>query len=174
MTGFPIPGFLQRGTLSCVLVLSLVLAVTPVMPAVAAPATWWVSPSGNDVTGTGTRSAPYRTITEALTHGVDGDAIKVLPGVYDAAAGEVFPLVLPTGVDLIGIGPASRRFSVMGRTASSRSPARVSLKSAVWRSPTVVPLEASCGAAASSCSATTRPTASSSKTAGSTTVRRYG
>ncbi len=105
MTGFPIPGFLQRGTLSCVLVLSLVLAVTPVMPAVAAPATWWVSPSGNDVTGTGTRSAPYRTITEALTHGVDGDAIKVLPGVYDAAAGEVFPLVLPTGVDLIGIGP---------------------------------------------------------------------
>jgi hypothetical protein len=96
---------IQLGALSCALVLSLLLAMMPVMPAVGASASWWVSPTGSDATGTGARTAPYRTITEALTHGADGDAVRVLPGVYNAAAGEVFPLVIPAGVDLIGVGP---------------------------------------------------------------------
>jgi len=117
MAGYSRSGSIRLRTLSCALALTLVLAVMPVMPAVGAPADWWVSPTGNDLTGTGARTAPYRTITEALMHAVDGDAVKVLPGVYNVAAGEAFPLVLPTGVDLVGIGPGKPK--IYGDTLDS-------------------------------------------------------
>ena len=117
MAGYSRFGSTRIGALSCMVALSLVLSMVPVIPAVGAPADWWVSPIGSDLTGTGAHSAPYRTITEALTHAVDGDAVKVLPGVYNVAAGEVFPLTLPTGVDLIGIGPGKPK--ILGDTLDS-------------------------------------------------------
>lgn len=57
---------------------------------------------GNDATGTGTCAAPFRTITRAMTDRVPGDVVRVAPGTYNAALGEVFPIMLPAGVHLVG------------------------------------------------------------------------
>jgi putative cell wall-binding protein len=83
----------------------LLTAVLPFAPAVAAGATVWVGPSGDDITGTGTRANPYRSITEGLDHVTAGDTLNVLPGTYSAGSGESFPLSPPDGVWVRGIGP---------------------------------------------------------------------
>lgn len=105
MAGFSCSRLPRLKALACAFCVSLVVVMVPVVPAGGAPSVWWVGPGGSDLSGTGSHSAPYRTITQAFTHAVDGDAVKVLPGVYNAMAGETFPLVVPTGVDLIGVGP---------------------------------------------------------------------
>ncbi len=60
---------------------------------------------GSNVTGDGTRSNPWRTITYALNR-VVGDVITVhvASGVYDAALGEGFPLTMKPGASLLGEG----------------------------------------------------------------------
>ena len=62
----------------------------------------FVSAKGDDVSGDGSSSAPFRTITRALRE-VDGNAatqvtIRLAMGTYDAGAGESFPLRLPPGL----------------------------------------------------------------------------
>jgi hypothetical protein len=53
-------------------------------------------------TNPGTQAAPFRTITRAIASVAAGQTIQVAPGVYDAALGETFPLLLPAGVSLLG------------------------------------------------------------------------
>ncbi len=96
---------ISRRLLTSGLALTLVTALLPAAPAGGATSTWWVAPTGNDATGTGAKTAPFRTITEALTHAVSGDAVKVLPGIYDTAAGESFPLSISGNIDILGVGP---------------------------------------------------------------------
>ena len=50
----------------------------------------------------GTRVAPYKTITTALTFAVAGQTVCVAPGIYDTSLMEAFPVVVPQGVRLIG------------------------------------------------------------------------
>ena len=57
--------------------------------------------TGNDINA-GTAAAPFKTITQALSVAVAGDTIQVAPGDYDVANGEVFPLVMPDSVALVG------------------------------------------------------------------------
>jgi parallel beta-helix repeat protein len=57
--------------------------------------------SGND-SGPGIPGVPYRTLTHALSVAVSGNIVHVMPGTYNSAGGEVFPLPLPDGVMLIG------------------------------------------------------------------------
>ncbi|WP_078130208.1 LIC10774 family surface protein [Leptospira alexanderi] len=59
--------------------------------------------SGND-SNAGTKSAPYRTITKALSASkADGTkVILVAPGTYDTSIGETFPMYIPDGVNLYG------------------------------------------------------------------------
>jgi putative cell wall-binding protein len=83
----------------------MIALLVPVVPAGAAPLAVWVSPVGSDSTGTGAETAPYRTITRALDDTTNGDTIYALPGTYDVAAGETFPLDLSDGESVIGIGP---------------------------------------------------------------------
>ena len=59
------------------------------------------SVSGNDGNA-GTSSAPYKTITFALAAAGPNKTIRVRPGAYNAANGEVFPLVLQANQILIG------------------------------------------------------------------------
>jgi hypothetical protein len=56
---------------------------------------------GNDAGG-GNCASPYKTITRAVANAQSGDVIWVAPGTYDAALGEVFPIMLPAGVTLLG------------------------------------------------------------------------
>ena len=57
--------------------------------------------NGNNL-GPGTSDAPFKTITHALSVAGLNKTIRVSPGTYDAALGEVFPLVLQSGQILIG------------------------------------------------------------------------
>lgn len=45
-------------------------------------ATWWVSPDGDDASGTGSESAPFRTVAHAAAAAASGDTVRVLPGAY--------------------------------------------------------------------------------------------
>lgn len=58
--------------------------------------------TGSNATATGTCIAPYQTIYEAVSASQAGDVIWVAPGRYDEALGEVFPLMIPTDVTLVG------------------------------------------------------------------------
>jgi uncharacterized repeat protein (TIGR01451 family) len=67
--------------------------------------TVYVDPSnGNDATGTGSLSAPWRSIRRALQAVVTGDTINALAGTYSTATGETFPINFPPGVKLVGAG----------------------------------------------------------------------
>ena len=68
----------------------------------------YVSGVGSDANDGKTVGAPFRTLTKALSMAEDGNAIHVAAGLYDAAAGETFPLVANgiAGLCLVGDGPA--------------------------------------------------------------------
>jgi len=66
----------------------------------------YVSGAGIDAPGGGTESAPYRTLTYALANRGGEAVIRAAAGLYDASAGEVFPITVPAGVSIIGtMGP---------------------------------------------------------------------
>jgi parallel beta-helix repeat protein len=59
------------------------------------------STTGND-TNTGSQTSPFKTITRALQQATDGTSIQLAAGTYNAASGETFPLVVSSGVTVIG------------------------------------------------------------------------
>jgi len=60
------------------------------------------SDAGAD-TNPGTQALPFKTITHAMTVATSGSTVQVEPGIYDTLNnGETFPIVVPTGVLLIG------------------------------------------------------------------------
>ena len=66
----------KRLVLMGLLVLALILFPFPV-PAFA-QSTYYVSPDGNDTTGSGTQGSPWRTISHAVSEVSSGDIIKVM------------------------------------------------------------------------------------------------
>ncbi len=65
-------------------------------------ATLYVNPvTGND-TNAGSRLASFKSLTRALKASKAGMIIQLAPGTYSTANGEVFPLVIPTGVMVVG------------------------------------------------------------------------
>ena len=63
----------------------------------------FVNPNiGNDKTGNGSESAPWKTITQALQVAQPNTVIMLSPGTYSAETGEVFPLMLKPGVSIQG------------------------------------------------------------------------
>ncbi|WP_017318461.1 DUF1565 domain-containing protein [Mastigocladopsis repens] len=69
---------------------------------VVATLTVYVNPAiGNDANA-GTRLNPYKTISRALKDITTPKMILLAPGVYSTASGEVFPLVIPPGVSVVG------------------------------------------------------------------------
>ncbi len=63
--------------------------------------TLFVAPGGDD-SASGSEAQPYKTITRALRRATAGTTIRLGFGSFSAAAGEVFPLVVPQGVMLLG------------------------------------------------------------------------
>ena len=59
--------------------------------------------TGDDATGTGSVNLPLKSITHGLAEAQAGMTVLVRPGVYDQANGEVFELVLPESVALVGM-----------------------------------------------------------------------
>jgi Protein of unknown function (DUF1565) len=63
---------------------------------------YYVDVSAGDDSNPGSAVEPFKTITKALSVAVSAERIKVRPGLYDYFSGEVFPLRVPAGVELIG------------------------------------------------------------------------
>ncbi len=74
---------------------------TGMAPGVAPPTVYVRATTGAD-TNAGTLASPFKTITKALTIATVGMTVQVMPGTYDAANGETFPITVPAGVSLIG------------------------------------------------------------------------
>lgn len=87
----------QTGTVA------LTVCIAAFSPPAAGTVTTHVSASaGNNATGTGSCAQPFQTVTRGVTGASSGTVVRVAPGTYDAALGEVFPIMLPAGVQLIG------------------------------------------------------------------------
>ena len=71
------------------------------------PSKIYVSESGSDSTGTGSKQNPYRTITHGLSQAVMMQTVVVGSGEFNVSSGEVFPLEIPAGVILLGRGSDS-------------------------------------------------------------------
>jgi hypothetical protein len=81
-------------------------------PSEAGPLTdIYVDVNAGTAQGTGAPDAPLRTITQGLAIATRGATIHAAGGTYDAAAGEIFPLVL-RGVSLVGA--ASSQPTIVG------------------------------------------------------------
>ena len=66
--------------------------------------------TGADAGGCTSAGAPCRTITYAMAQaaaGAPGDLVSVAAGTYNTALGETFPIVVKSGVQLVGAGAAS-------------------------------------------------------------------
>ncbi len=65
-------------------------------------ATLYVNPvTGND-TNAGSRSSPFKSLTRALKAAQTPATIQLTPGTYSTTNGEVFPLIIPVGIVLVG------------------------------------------------------------------------
>ena len=98
----------RSSSLSLCLLLLLVLAAASAValarpPEAAAAPGITVSVDGNDA-NPGTPELPVRSITRALDLCVGGEIVIVGPGDYDAAHGEVYPLMMKSGVEIYGAG----------------------------------------------------------------------
>jgi len=75
--------------------------IPPILAGANRPDCWVDASSGSD-TNPGTQDAPFKTITHALSVAGANKTVKVLPGTYDTALGETFPLALQSGQVLTG------------------------------------------------------------------------
>ena len=68
--------------------------------------TVYVNPvQGND-TARGTINAPFKTISHSLKLATSGTIIRLSPGTYDLTSGEIFPLLVPPEVIILGHEPS--------------------------------------------------------------------
>lgn len=68
-------------------------------------ATYYVSPTGNNASANATSAAtPWKTLTHAVNQATAGDMLVLLPGTYDTANGETFPIAVKSGVTVQGGG----------------------------------------------------------------------
>lgn len=84
--------------------LGLTPTLQPVITAVQAKTIVYVNPAlGTDTSGGGTsETAPYRTLTYALKQAQPGTLIQLASGSYTQETGEIFPIIIKSGVILRG------------------------------------------------------------------------
>ncbi|MBD1927504.1 S-layer homology domain-containing protein [Trichocoleus sp. FACHB-90] len=62
----------------------------------------YVNPVTGKDTNAGNSSTPHKTLTRAIRQAEAGSTIQLAAGTYNAASGEIFPLVIPSGVTVVG------------------------------------------------------------------------
>ena len=62
----------------------------------------YVNPSTGNDGASGSQSTPFKTITRAIQQATAGSSIRLMPGTYSKATGEVFPLVIPSNITIVG------------------------------------------------------------------------
>ncbi len=102
----------------------------------ASPFAFVVDADNGDDNNRGTSDEPFKTITRAMLVAQDGDVVRVRKGLYIDTMGEKFPIVVPTGVTLLGdfnrlqVGSDVRIFG-NGETSNARLPGRTILATIV-------------------------------------------
>lgn len=86
-------------------------------PQPTAPEHWYVSPTGSDDNAGQDGSQPLRTLGGAFARLKNNATVHVAPGVYDAAAGETFPLRLNRLLNVMVIGEGASPVIDAGGTA---------------------------------------------------------
>jgi len=83
--------------------------------------TTFVSPTGNDGSGTGTFSAPFRSIKAALAsvRFAATNKVSILPGSYSGASGEIFPIQVPVNAVIEGRGTTASQVAIGGGAADA-------------------------------------------------------
>ena len=62
----------------------------------------YINPNSGSDQGSGNQNSPYKTLTHALRQSRAGATLRLNAGVYSATNQEVFPLIIPVGVTVIG------------------------------------------------------------------------
>lgn len=70
------------------------------------------APSGSD-SSPGTAQQPFHTVASALLVAAAGDTVSLGAGTYSAANSESFPLAIPDGVTLLGVGASATTGSII-------------------------------------------------------------
>ena len=86
-------------------------------PQPTAPEHWYVSPMGSDDNAGQDASQPLRTLGGAFARLKNNATVHVAPGVYDATAGETFPLRLNRLLNVMVIGEGASPVIDAGGTA---------------------------------------------------------
>ncbi|MEM7552710.1 MAG: S-layer homology domain-containing protein [Cyanobacteria bacterium P01_A01_bin.84] len=84
-------------------------------------ATVYVNPSRGDDNNNGSRLAPFRSLTQALKIIKSSAVIQLASGTYQKASGEVFPLIVPNGVIVVGNEATKGRGIVISGSGSYNS-----------------------------------------------------
>lgn len=77
---------------------------------------------GQDLTGNGTASKPFRTVSHALALATPGTTIVLQPGIYSTSSGEKFPWIVKSGITLKGNEAQQGQGVVVTGGAPFRSP----------------------------------------------------
>jgi len=94
LTGSPLPSGIALANPTPWVAVSEIPATAPVLH---------IDPvNGNDGTATGAATAPFKTITFALSRASGATILQLAPGEYSADSGEVFPIRLRSGITLRG------------------------------------------------------------------------
>jgi parallel beta-helix repeat protein len=75
----------------------------------------FVQPDGGNDSATGSVSAPFKTLTKALEVAQPNTIIQLAPGLYSEQTGEVFPIVMKSGVTIRGnVGDRGQEILIRG------------------------------------------------------------
>lgn len=82
--------------------------------------TVYVNPTTGKDINSGSATSPFKTLTKALTSA--NKTIKLTNGTYNTASGEIFPLVIPTGVIVLGDEPTKGKGILITGSGNYSSP----------------------------------------------------
>ncbi len=82
----------------------------------------YVNPATGKDTGVGNLTAPLKSLTKALSVAASGTTIQLEKGTYNTATGEVFPIVIPVGVMVLGNEPSLGKSIVIEGSGQYISP----------------------------------------------------
>lgn len=72
------------------------------LPPAPQATTFWVDAQAGDDLNPGTQALPFKSLTHAVAAAGAGTTIHAAPGLYDSANGEVFPIQLLDGQEVLG------------------------------------------------------------------------
>lgn len=81
---------------------------------------WYVSPLGNDTTGDGSESIPWRTIQYAINQSANGDTIKVMDDDIEATDDYIENVIVNKSVSIEKYDNNTTKPRIKGRTRNTR------------------------------------------------------